>query len=734
MECRADRGPRARSLTSQRRFGHARRSPYAFHQYKPPAQPHNRRPESPTITPVASIFYASATSMPNATQHRAVATAIARAHGGRIRRIAVVGVLIVPAGLLLGLALASGGFFPDSVSVAAVAVLAIFSARAMLSRTAFAGLSPGFAVVAIALIAFAVWTLVSGSWSGSPARATFEYDRALLYAVVFVLIGTVGRSTARARFLLFSLAAVSVGISIAAVATWLLPDLLPVARDIPRVRLAWPTSYWNVTGLIGALGLVWAFSLSCSSAEPARVRVVAAMAAPWPAAMLIFTASRGAVAVALLGLAVSTAMIRSSATPGGVATAGPAIAVSATIALAVNGLNVNAPTPHALHTGHQTMILLFVVALAAGGLRMLLLPLDARIAAARAPWTRAQFRGALGVAGATLAIAFVILGGPKAVHTAVHQFVAPETNSGALARQRLTQFGNDGRIEAWRVAFDDGFLRHPINGTGAGTYATLWTRYGRTSSRILNAHSLYVEELAELGIIGGGVLIAIVVSILVALARRARGPGRSVWAALFAGTLMWAVHAGVDWDWQMPAATAWIFAAGGLALAAPVQRTERKTRPWPRLAIGLGCLLLVITPAAVWRSQTQIVKALDDFERGNCLGAERAALASSAALSSRSDPFELISFCEAGAPPYSLALDSIAAAERRDPDNWELPYTEALIRASAGRDPRPAARVALELYPLSPLTRAAASAFSRGGPREWRRFGLSAPLPLPGAK
>ena len=190
----------------------------------------------------------------------------------------MVGVLLVPSGLLLGLGLASGGFFPDSTSVAAVAVLAIFSARAMLSRTALAGLSPGALVIAAALIVFTVLTLVSGSWSGSWARAMFAYDLVLLYAAVFVLIGTVCRSTARARVLLLSLAVVSVGISIAAVATWLLPDLFPVARDIPRNRLAWPTSYWNVTGLIGALGLVWVFSLSCSSAERAGVRVLAAMA------------------------------------------------------------------------------------------------------------------------------------------------------------------------------------------------------------------------------------------------------------------------------------------------------------------------------------------------------------------------------------------------------------------------------------------------------------------------
>jgi len=648
----------------------------------------------------------------------------------------MVGVLLVPSGLLLGLALASGGFFPDSVSVAAVAVLVIFSARAMLSRTAFAGLTRGVAVVTCALIAFTAWTLVSGSWSGSSARATFEYDRALLYTAVFVLIGTVARSTARARVLLLGLAAVSVGIAIAAVATWLLPDLFPVSHDIPRIRLAWPTSYWNATGLIGALGLVWAYSLSCSSAEPAGVRVVAAMAAPWPTAMLIFTASRGAVAVALLGLVVSTLMIRSPATVGGMATVVPAIAATTAISLAVSGLNVTAPTPHAVHSGHRVMILLFVVALAAGAARLLFLAVDRRVAAARFPWTAAQVWRALGVVAAALVIAFVILGGPKAVRTAWHRFVAPENQAvgASLARQRLTQFGNNGRIEAWRVALDDGFMRHPIDGTGAGTYATLWTRYGRSPARIFNAHSLYLEELSELGIVGGGVVIAIVISILVALARRARGPGRSVWVALFAGALMWAVHSGVDWDWQMPAATAWFFAAGGLALAAPVRRPEREARPWSRFAIGLGCLALVVTPIAVWRSQTQIVNAVHDFGRGHCINAERAALASNGALHSRWDPFEVISYCETGAQQYSLALDSIAAAEHRDPDNWELRYSEALIRASAGRDPRPAARAALELYPRSPLTRAAVSAFSRGGPRAWRRFALSATLPLPWTK
>src|SRR5450755_4405791 len=116
-----------------------------------------------------------------------------RATQPQIARLGVVVVLLVPSGLLLGLALASGGFFPDSVSVAVVAVILIFTVRASSSPAPFSGLSPGLSVVVVALIAFTTWTLVSGSWSGSSARATFAYDLALLYTAVFMLTGVLGR-------------------------------------------------------------------------------------------------------------------------------------------------------------------------------------------------------------------------------------------------------------------------------------------------------------------------------------------------------------------------------------------------------------------------------------------------------------------------------------------------------------------------------------------------------------
>jgi O-antigen ligase len=647
-------------------------------------------------------------------------------HGG----LAIV--LLVPAALLLGLSLSSGGFFPDATAIATIVVLLLLIVRSTSASVPFAGLSPALSLAAGALIGFAVWTLASEAWSGSASRALLEYNRALLYAGVLVLTGLLGRSPRRARVLLYGLAVASVAVSVAAVATWLLPHVFPAGESFSRERLGWPTTYWNATGLIAALGIVWTTSLTCSAGERSWIRILAAGMVPLATAALIFTVSRGAVAVGALGLLVALVSIRSRASVGGVATLAPAIATAVVLALGVHGLDTHEPTAKAVAGGQRAAVLLVALAVGTAALRAGLLRLDRRMLGAALLTMTARARWAVMLAtGAILLTAFLALGGPGRVRGAVHQFGTQSVSGSLPATERFTQLGSNGRVEQWKVAFADGFRRHPLDGVGAGTYAVLWTRHAPTERRVLDAHSLYIEQLGELGLIGGALLLAALGSMLLVLLRRVRGPEREVWGALLAGTVVWAAHAGVDWDWEMPAVTAWVFAVGGLALAAPPGTHRGEARRGLRLAVGIGCLLLTITPALVWRSQTRLTDAVQALERRDCLQATKAALDSNAAVGARPEPFEIISYCEVGTGRFASALSAVRAAEIRDPQNWELRYAESLIRGVAGLDPRAAARAAVIRYPSSTLTRTAARAFATDDPRRWRRFALAAPLPLP---
>jgi O-antigen ligase len=67
-----------------------------------------------------------------------------------------------------------------------------------------------------------------------------------------------------------------------------------------------------------------------------------------------------------------------------------------------------------------------------------------------------------------------------------------------------------------------------------------------------------LEVLSELGIAGAAILLAFVAATIVGIVATRRRPGALGTGAAAAATAAWAtwlVHAGVDWDWQMPALT-----------------------------------------------------------------------------------------------------------------------------------------------------------------------------------
>jgi hypothetical protein len=290
------------------------------------------------------------------------------------------------------------------------------------------------------------------------------------------------------------------------------------------------------------------------------------------------------------------------------------------------------------------------------------------------------------------------------------------------ARDRLTQSGNNGRLGIWRAS-EKSFADHPWRGTGAGTFRVEYERRRDIDLTVTDGHSLYLEVLGELGLAGLG-LLALALGLPLGFAvARLRGGERHAYAAFLAAALTLLVHAGADWDWEMPAVFLWLLAASGVVLAAPVGRG--RIAPPPRLGrvvAGLACLVLAVTPWLLLRSQTALESSLAAFQRNDCGAAIDDALSSRDALSARAEPFELIGYCDMRLGADALAVKAMSAARDREPRNWRFAYGLALARARAGDDPRAEAAQAVRLNPREAAARELQRAFQNAGRRGWPRI------------
>jgi len=121
------------------------------------------------------------------------------------------------------------------------------------------------------------------------------------------------------------------------------------------------------------------------------------------------------------------------------------------------------------------------------------------------------------------------------------------------------------RGDFWRVA-RGAFADEPLHGVGSGGFAVAWLRERPILYAARDAHSLYLETLAELGLVGLGLLLTFLAGVAVS-ARRAWRRDPALAAGPVAVLCAWAVHAGLDWDWEMPALALVFVLLAGLVVA-----------------------------------------------------------------------------------------------------------------------------------------------------------------------
>jgi O-antigen ligase len=142
--------------------------------------------------------------------------------------------------------------------------------------------------------------------------------------------------------------------------------------------------------------------------------------------------------------------------------------------------------------------------------------------------------------------------------------VARTPPEGATAT-RLTALGSH-RYEYWKVALRT-FADHPFHGVGSGGFAVVWLRERKQGESAQDAHSLYLETAAELGLVGLAALALMLVGVALSAHAALRRDPRltAAWCAALAA---WALHAALDWDWEMPAVTLVALVLSGAVLAA----------------------------------------------------------------------------------------------------------------------------------------------------------------------
>jgi hypothetical protein len=590
------------------------------------------------------------------------------------------------AALVVVLARGSGGYFPSDWGLALLAC-ALLAAGAVLVRDRLdAGLLD--AAFAGGLLAFVGWTALSALWADSAGPPVEDAERALVYAAAAAALAlAVPRDAVDAVAL--GVFAAAVAICLYGLVAHLFPGELGRAYDpAADYQVDQPIGYANAMGIVAVVGLLLALGLALHGG--AVVRVVAGAATVPLAATLVLTFSRGSLVALALALPV---LVLLEAEPRE-----PVRRAALLLVPAAAGVVVALRTPDVFEPGRD-------LATASDGGRRLAVVLAALTVVAGAlavPRPRLRRRAVVGAAAlaAALAVATVLVGGPvDVVSRAADAFAAetPSVTRDQLGRQLLTASGN--RPEYWRVALDVA-RAHPLAGSGGGTYERAWLRERPIDESVRNAHSLYLETLAELGAVGLVLLLAALAVPVAAVARAGAAGRRPVVPSLAAAYAASLVHAGVDWDWEVPAVTILAVACGGALVVAartgpPVGLAAR------RRAAALAVLAPVVAVALVVHVGNRAVAAGE----AALLRDDPAAAASSARRAIDWLPWSaegrlLLGEAELAAGDTAAARVSIGRALERDAGDWSAWYL--LAAASRGVEARAALARAAELNPRSP--------------------------------
>jgi O-antigen ligase len=483
------------------------------------------------------------------------------------RRLEESAAFLGPIALIGALAMTGGGFSLSSRHIAGLVVWLLVVGLLVLGVAGRALLAKPFYWASGLLLGLAIWSAISSLWSGSVELSVTEADRVLMYLGVFLAAFLLAQTNQRRQRFGEGIAIALILLAILALATRLLPHVFALSFDESKgTRLQYPLGYWNGDAILFSFAAALAVWMSRRSLSNA-LRWFSIGALPAVLLALYFTHSRGGILTLMVGLGTLIVLSRdrlwylATLLVAAVLTLPAIVAIHSYPELS-NNYNFPPIVGQGLKAGAILLAGTAVTVLAIWAMRRLEKRNPAPVRRALAISRDRRVLGGIAIAGlVAVAIAAALYGG-----TAWKKFTSTDLKSPS----GLAEASSRGRTQYWEVALD-AFGEKPITGQGAGTYQFAWDQHRTIDMNNTEAHSLYLQALDELGIVGGLLALGLVLFLLwtgFTAWRAAGGRERELYAILLGVSLAFAVGAAYDWFWQLAVIGSVFFMATGILVAA----------------------------------------------------------------------------------------------------------------------------------------------------------------------
>ena len=480
------------------------------------------------------------------------------------------------------------------------------------------------------------------------------------------------------------------------VGTRLFPDVLGLYTTArTQGRLFNPLGYWNAQGVLASLAIILAASVAIGRGRIAA-RAIAAAIIPLLALDCYFTLSRGAVAAVLIGivawLVVDPRRIRTSAW---LLLLAPWSALAVLQARSMPKLVGRAFGLASAPDGHRLALVAVLMGIVGAAIVVVI--------ASREDSIRVHRHIVTAYLGCGLVLVLLAFGAATArygtpvdmAHKAYSAAVGPPPTVDNATR--VESLSLNGRPALWRVAWASG-TAHPVFGVGAGSFETTWLKNRPVPGDDRWAHSLYLQAFSEGGVVALGLLLLALAAPLVAVFGARKNP---LIPPLFGVYVAYLVHAGTDWDWQVPALTlVALWAASAVCSAGNPTTAVRLSTPRVRWPLVTAAVICAVVAAAGFAGNWELDRSQSAANHGDYAEAVSTAKTAARWQPWSFRPWMALAAAERRQGETALARQAYRTAADRDPARWEPWFALAQTGPSAAAN-RLMFKQAIDRNPLS---------------------------------